>query len=384
MPTGLIVSFTALSALFAYYYREANRHGRCLRRIPLRVLVNGTRGKSGVTRLIAAGLRAGGLTVVAKTTGTEPRIIMPDGSERRLRRRGPANIKEIIGVVELAAAENADALVVECMAIRPELQWFCEHRLVRSHIGVITNIRADHQEVMGTDLADIALALANTIPDEGRLVTTPATATLLQAACPGQTSRFLTASGPQLDKELLRGFPYEVIEDNVALALAVCRQAGVAEGVAAAGMIGAAPDPGNLTVERWTHRGLAVTFINALAANDAESTAYLWHRYVPGYGQNVAVLLNCRADRKYRTVKLCEGLARLHKGTYLLAGDVGFARVNLLRNGIARDCLCELPAGADRRVLGEIVGRLADDRLTIFAAGNIKGLGQIVPVGAGG
>jgi poly-gamma-glutamate synthase PgsB/CapB len=384
MPAGLLVSLTALSALFAFYYREASRHDRCLRRIPLRVLVNGTRGKSGVTRLIAAGLRAGGLTVVAKTTGTEPRIIMPDGSERPMGRRGPANIKEIIGVVELAAAENADALVVECMAIRPELQWFCEHRLVRSHIGVITNVRADHQEVMGSELADIALALANTIPAAGSLVTTPAAAALLKTACPDKAARFLTAGGAQLDAALLGGFPYEVIGDNVALALAVCRQAGVGESAAIAGMRGAAPDPGNVTVERWAHRGLTVTFINALAANDAESTTYLWQRYVAGDERNVAVLLNCRADRKYRTVKLCEALARFHKGAYILAGDAGFARANLLRNGVARDSLRELPAGADRRVLGEIAGRLAEERLTIFAAGNSKGLGQIVPAGTGG
>ena len=37
-----------------------------------RVAVTGTRGKSGVTRLIASGLRASGAKVVAKTTGSRP------------------------------------------------------------------------------------------------------------------------------------------------------------------------------------------------------------------------------------------------------------------------------------------------------------------------
>ena len=56
---------------------EASVHGRRLSRIPIRIHVNGTRGKSSVTRLIAAGLSASGLRTYAKTTGTRPRLILP-------------------------------------------------------------------------------------------------------------------------------------------------------------------------------------------------------------------------------------------------------------------------------------------------------------------
>ena len=64
------------------------------RRIPVRIHVAGTRGKSTTTRLIAAGLRAGGRRVLAKTTGSEPRLILPDGREEDWPRRGPASIRE--------------------------------------------------------------------------------------------------------------------------------------------------------------------------------------------------------------------------------------------------------------------------------------------------
>jgi len=60
---------------------EGLTHRRRLRRIPIRIHVNGTRGKSSVSRLIAAGLRAGGIRTCCKTTGTLPRMILPDGSE---------------------------------------------------------------------------------------------------------------------------------------------------------------------------------------------------------------------------------------------------------------------------------------------------------------
>ena len=65
---------------------EMARHLWYRRRIPIRIHVNGSRGKSSVTRLIAAGLRAGGLRTVAKTTGSAAAVIHADGSETPVRR----------------------------------------------------------------------------------------------------------------------------------------------------------------------------------------------------------------------------------------------------------------------------------------------------------
>ncbi|GAH01188.1 unnamed protein product, partial [marine sediment metagenome] len=48
-----------------------------------------------------------------------------------------------------AAKRKVDVLVVECMAISPELQWVSEHKIVKSTIGVITNVREDHLEDVG-------------------------------------------------------------------------------------------------------------------------------------------------------------------------------------------------------------------------------------------
>ena len=73
----------ALVALFVYLLwmaLAAWQHRRNVRAVALRIHVAGTRGKSTTTRLIAAGLRAGGRQVVAKTTGSEPRLILSDGS----------------------------------------------------------------------------------------------------------------------------------------------------------------------------------------------------------------------------------------------------------------------------------------------------------------
>ena len=107
----LFVLILALAYLL-YGVLEYRFHLRNLQAVPIRVHVNGTRGKSSVTRLIAAGLRAGGIRTSAKTTGSAARYIHPDGSEDVVSRPGPPNIREQIGVVYQAAREGSQALVI--------------------------------------------------------------------------------------------------------------------------------------------------------------------------------------------------------------------------------------------------------------------------------
>jgi len=75
----LLVPSLLTLGLAVYGVVEVRRHERQLARIPVRVHVNGTRGKSSVTRLIAAGLRSTGRRVFAKTTGWDA----PTSSSRR-------------------------------------------------------------------------------------------------------------------------------------------------------------------------------------------------------------------------------------------------------------------------------------------------------------
>src|SRR5262249_5018617 len=127
--------------------------------------------KSSVTRLIAAGLREGGKRTFAKTTGTMARLIYPDGSEADVYRVGAPNIIEQLRMIRRAAEGGAEALVVECMAVQPELQPLAELPSVKSPIGVIPTARADHLDVMGPTVDDVARALAQTAPLHGHLFT---------------------------------------------------------------------------------------------------------------------------------------------------------------------------------------------------------------------
>ncbi|MEI6197433.1 MAG: poly-gamma-glutamate synthase PgsB, partial [Verrucomicrobiota bacterium] len=115
--------------------------GRAWKAVPIRIHVNGTRGKSSVTRLIWAALREAGIPTVAKTTGAAPRLLLPDGSERPVKRHGKPNIREQLRTLLLARRLGARAVVLECMALAPELQWIAEHSMARATVGVIANAR---------------------------------------------------------------------------------------------------------------------------------------------------------------------------------------------------------------------------------------------------
>jgi poly-gamma-glutamate synthase PgsB/CapB len=250
---------------------ELIAHRRRLTRIPIRIHVNGTRGKTSVTRLIAAGLREAGVRCVAKTTGTVPRFILPNGREVPVYRPGGANVIEQKQAVTMAAAQRAEALVVECMALQPALQWLSEAKLVRATHGAITNARPDHLDVMGPAEEDVARALAGTVPVDGVFLTAERKhRAFFQQVAEERGSRFHAAEqiSRPLTTEDVEAFPYLEHRDNIELALAVCEEIGIDNETALRGMWRAKPDPGAMTETKVEFFGRHVIFVNGFAAID--------------------------------------------------------------------------------------------------------------------
>ncbi|MEM1029649.1 MAG: poly-gamma-glutamate synthase PgsB [Myxococcota bacterium] len=321
--SGLAVALAGLGAA------EQAIHRRRLHAIPTRIHVNGTRGKSSVTRLIAAGLRAGGVRTCAKTTGTTARFILPDGREVPIFRPAGANIIEQRRIVAVAAAYRPEALVIECMALQPRLQSLCELRLVRSTHGVITNARPDHLDVMGPGPDDVAQALAGTVPVGGTLYTSERERReVFRAAAEDRGSALVDvgtleeALGTADAAKTLARFRHTEHSDNVALALRVCTDLGVDPERALDGMTAAGPDPG-ATIERRLHFfGREIVFVNAFAANDPISTRQLWRLASRRAGPvaRCVALMNCRADRPDRSQLLGDAFADWGKGDDDLPG----------------------------------------------------------------
>jgi len=332
--TGVHLLIAITLALIVAGLTELALHRRNLRRIPIRIHVNGTRGKSSVTRLIAAALREAGKITCAKTTGTLARMILPDGRELPIFRPAGANVIEQKRIVATAAAYNAEALVVECMAVQPELQSLSELRLLRATHGIITNARPDHLDVMGPTPKDVALALAGTTPAKGKLYTAEREQVEpLQRAARDRGSEFVQVTEEEVAavtrKELER-FAHTEHADNVALALRVCADLGIERDVALRGMHHCRPDPGALTEHALDFFGRRIVFFNGFAANDPVSTHQLWNLALQRTADaelHIAIF-NCRADRPDRSIQLgsefmrwapADNVVLMGTGTYVFA-----------------------------------------------------------------
>ncbi len=144
---ALILILVFLAAYILFLVIEVNIHERRLKTIPVRITVTGTRGKTSITRALGSILRESGKTVLAKTTGTEAKLILPDGSEEYFRTRKPANIIEQKRLVRRASKLKVDFLICEIMSIRPENHKTETFKLLKPHYTVIANLYPDHLDV---------------------------------------------------------------------------------------------------------------------------------------------------------------------------------------------------------------------------------------------
>jgi len=284
---------------------EFKIHNKYLLNIPIRIHVNGSRGKSSVVRLIAAGLREGNLKTYGKTTGTSPRIIDNQGEDKYIHRLRSASIGEQISLIRYFSKFNPDALVIECMAVNPQYQWVSEQKIVKSTIGVLTNVRPDHLDEMGISMDQITKSMANTIPFNGIMVTSEdKKVDILSDISKERNTKFHLAD-IEFKSDILNDFKYLEHTENIQLALKVCELCGVKKEIAINGMKKCKPDPGALTIWNIKNNKKSFKFINAFAANDPASTLKTWQMINNRISSNnFSIFLNTRIDRQYRTVQL--------------------------------------------------------------------------------
>jgi len=368
----IAAAFLLLGAL------EYARHRRNLRAIPVRVHVGGTRGKSTVARLVAAGLRAGGLRVVAKTTGAAARYIRADGTEEPIERDGPPHIREQVGVIARAARDGARALVVECMAVRPDLVRLGEERIVQSTVAVLTNVRPDHLEATGRGAGDVARSLAGMVPSRGVLFTAGREGLGAVRARARRLGTEVREVAPLRGDPRARGFRRFEHAENVELAADVCEYLGVPRDVAMRGMREAPPDPGALSVDRVIRGGVDIEFVNAFSANDPASAEAIWEALgLNGRSASVVIVAAMREDRPERAAAFGRAFAGgLAADRYVLAGGgTAATRRSALAAGVPTDRLLDLGGLAADEVVRRLLEPMADGDVVV-GIGNTGGVGR--------
>jgi poly-gamma-glutamate synthase PgsB/CapB len=338
--------------------------------------INGIRGKSTVCRLIDAGLRAGGYKVFTKVTGTSPRIIDTDFREKIIKRSGKANIIEQIKTINWAVKDGAEILILECMAINPQLQYICEHKILRSDISVITNVRYDHLDVMGNDLDSIAESLSNSIPQNGILFTLSEKYFdfFKTKADKLNSDIYLVECNPKLIKK------YEEIDfyENVAISLKICEYLGVDKNIAFNGMKNYKRDPGTLQVIKIINKiNSNIFFINAMAANDPDSTQIIINRLSEKniLNNKKYLLINNRKDRVNRSEQYINFVLE-HKNMFskiLISGEIKNLFYNkLINNNIDKNNILIIK---NENTLDDLINNINED-IDIIAVGNIYGYGE--------
>jgi poly-gamma-glutamate synthase PgsB/CapB len=321
----MYVLIIATLVLIVNWLIEFYRHQRNVNAIPVRIHVNGTRGKSSVTRLLAAGLRAGGLKTIGKTTGTLPRVLLPDGKESSIIRLMGANIIEQKYIFRYAASQKPDAIVIECMAVNPAYQWITERKFVRSTIGVITNARPDHLDLMGSTVQSVTMCLSNTIPSHGVCYTAEEEQyKIMQNVAKHRHCEIHKIRPVDVTDEEMARFPYIEHKENVQLSLSVCQRAGVNREVALKGMQTSTPDPGALKKYFVNDNGKQIVFYNVFAANDPSSTEFIYKLVTDKLDHEACkmVVLNSRADRYFRSQQLVDICHNINYDYLLLTGEI--------------------------------------------------------------
>jgi poly-gamma-glutamate synthase PgsB/CapB len=286
-------------------------------------------------------LRESGVRVLAKTTGSVPTLILPDGSEERIERAGVPSIREQVRLLGLAAGVGADALVAELMSIGGECLSTESRRIVLPGLLALTNVRLDHLEAMGGTKEEIARTLAAAFP------------TAAAVFLPAEESRpVFRDTAARLRSRLVEvgemtygegDLPLGEFESNLRLALAVLESMGVDRTTALRGIRQARPDFGSLKIWRAAFGAppRAAFCVSAFAANDPESSVAALAKareLLPPVAVPFVGLLCLREDRGDRTLQ------------WIRAAAAGFF------DGFESVAVLGSPAPAVRRKLGRALG----------------------------
>ncbi|MDO5028301.1 MAG: poly-gamma-glutamate synthase PgsB [Bacillota bacterium] len=358
MLEPVILALVLIEIGYLIYEDYKNKRNR--KKLKALIHVNGIRGKSTVTRLIHSGLKAKGARVFAKTTGTLPMTINNNKEEDLIIRKARSNIKEQIKIIEGAVKDQADYLVVECMAVNPILQKVSQEKILYGDIGVLTNIRLDHTEEMGQSLLEIGQSLSSFIPKNGILVTSEEKYyPMLEQYCKKVNTKIIKAKAKE-------AYAYINFPENVACAVEVCKLFNIDEDSALKAMETFVRDPYDLRVFEFDSGGI---FINGLSINDPDSSKLVYKRLIEKYAwtdKSLVLLINNRPDRGYRAQHMIDLTKELRPDQILLCGS--FSKY-LLRH----------LQGFDTRIIKDIkdldFSLYGKDQL-IYAVGNIANHGD--------
>ncbi len=376
-----LVFLTLAAAWLIYLVVERVRLDRHREAVPLRIAVTGTRGKTTVTRLLAAVLGKDGRRVLAKTTGSEAAYLLPDGNVQEIHRLGAPSIIEQKRLLKKGAKLGVDVILAEVMSLHPENHWVEVQQILRPHLVLVTNFRVDHTEAQGNTRREVASVLALDVP-RGAQAFVP------EAESEESFQELVTEGGGEVVKvptgENRRLGGFGGFGANLDLVWAAARSMGVTDDVIREGLCDAREDVGAL--QSWLYSkpdtDNSWLLVSAFAANDPESTLGIYDRIIEqeGFGPESCIgLLSLRSDRGDRSLQWAHALevgALSRFRRLFVAGLHARALKHRLRRHPEAWRIEILRPSHPEGIMNRLLGGEEDGGGLLFGFGNIAGLGR--------
>ena len=293
-PGWTALAFTVLLGISVVYRSFTLR--RAIDSMNPRILIAGSRGKSGTVRVIHGILRNAGVVAVGKVTGTIAVELSPDGKQVETVRMGTAGIPEMRSAILRGYRSGAKAAVMECMAVQPRMISLVA-RIVKPQVLVIPTIRLDHLEDEGLTEFEIGTSILESLGQAEHLV-----AGVNQPELQKYYREYCERNGMQLHLVAAEAGQPVVIGQhptNVALGLKVAEILGLpTDGFETSVSV----EPEAAVVHEIMLGRRRVSFCDIGGANDPESAADAMRRLkLPETEAVVPVIIN-RWDRPLRAV----------------------------------------------------------------------------------
>ncbi len=306
MLTEVLVSGSLLIFLVSFYYIESKKVSSIKQKIGINIAVTGSRGKSTTVKFLCVVLRKAGYRVLGKVTGTEPLLILPDGTIEKIERKGMVSILEQKKVLLKRAGKiNPDILISEIMSINPEYQKVESKFLITPDYYIITNIKRDHIGVTGDNKKEIAKVFTKSAPDNAKILALESERNLIESV--NRNSHSISFIDDTKDTENARLEQMQPGFGNIILfAKEMCKELGIDESIIAKALSEYKFDKSVFSIKKLSEKVFAV---NAFNANDVDSTHEIFNKIKDNYKDYKKIGIFCtRQDKPERTKSWIESL----------------------------------------------------------------------------
>jgi|GEM_PF-274305 len=272
--TGFVILLVLSSFFLIYLAAESVVYNHKIDRIPLRITVSGTRGKTSIVRTLASVFRAHGIKVLAKTTGSEAMYILPDGTLEKIIRKGLTTILEQKRLIAKAVKLDVECIITEIMSIHPDNHRVETHKLIKPGLTILSNFRPDHTDVVGESMREISELFVNDVFPESKIIIPEEelNETIRKGIQQNRADLITANTGFSDELKLPEPIYQQQIRTNLDTVIAAARYLRIPDETIIRGILDTRLDIGQLGIFRFDMDDRKVWFVNAFAANDPVST----------------------------------------------------------------------------------------------------------------